>query len=156
MHRNNTLQIGLFVAACGLAGCATSPENCDPNREDFANNLGCVMNPGKGYQRRSDDLEQVLAGEMQRKAAYEALLAELERDAAYYSKSRQSAEAENARLQAAWRGYKKSLESEMRADSNLARQVASIDSDVEAVKAKRMKRDELARRIEFLETQVSL
>lgn len=156
------IQLALLAAAGTLiAGCASTPGQCDPKKEDFFNNTGCLTSGT--YKQRQRDLESELSRERSRNAMFRALLADLEAEQAQVRGQLQAKQAAYASVDAAWRDVRSSLSSEMQRNGRLRSRVNQLDQRVSGRKSvdatgdlakKRAVRDQLKSEILQLESEL--
>ena len=151
----------LIGASLALAGCATTPGECDPTKESFYNNTSCLASGA--YAQRQRNLQTELAAEQSRNAAFKAVLEELQLEQAQVRSTLKAREVRYARLDAAWADLKRSLRAEQQQNAVLASRIEQIDREVEARKApiagtdaerKAQVRDDLQRKVSLLQQEL--
>ena len=144
-----------------LAGCATTPGDCDPSKESFYNNTSCLASGA--YEQRQRDLQTELVAEQRRNAAFKAVLTELQLEQSQVRSTLKVREARYARLDTAWRDLKRSLSAEQQQNAALASRIEQIDSEVKARKApvneteinrKTQVREDLKRKVQMLQQEL--
>lgn len=130
MYRVHRLFLSCLAAALAtsIAGCASTPGQCDPSKADFFNNAGCLVSGS--YAERKRGLESELASEQSRNESFRILLADLKAEQAEVKSTLRTRQAAYARVDAAWRNLRSSLSKEMRKSPALRSRVQQIDAEV--------------------------
>ena len=157
-----SLVASAVVLAAGIAGCATTPGECDPTARDFFKNTGCLASGAYGERQRA--MQATLAQEQGLNASFRSVLSELQAEQSKVTGDLSSRQADYARLDAAWGDLKRSLAAETKANRALAARVSAIDSSVQSrkaadvgsdVAAKQAARDDLKLKVSMLEKELA-
>lgn len=154
IHHSSAIRLILFLlSALALVGCATTPDQCNPNNPDFFNNVSCL---GSGaYAQRQRDLESTLASERSRNRAFETLLADLRTEQSAVKTDLRARQAALQRADASWRQLKAGLAAEAKASPALATRVRQIDEDFARAQAGKVaERDALAKQVKLLQQEL--
>lgn len=159
----NPLPLRLSILTImALAGCATTPGDCDPSRADFFNNTACLASGS--YAQRQQTMEATLVREQGANQAFREVLAGLETEQAQVKGQLRTREAQYAKLDAAWRNLKQRLARESANNQALRARIATLDREVKARKrtdaapdpgAKRATRDDLRLQVSLLEQELA-
>jgi hypothetical protein len=161
IHRTALAACAVAFAAI-LAGCATTPGECDPTSRDFFKNTGCLASGAYGERQRA--MQATLAQEQSLNASFRTVLSELQAEQSKVKGDLSSRQADYARLDAAWGDLKRSLAAETKANRELAARVSAIDGGVQArkaadagtdVAAKQAARDDLKLKVSMLEKELA-
>jgi hypothetical protein len=163
VSRAHSVLLAFAVAlAASIAGCATTPGECDPTARDFFNNTGCLASGAYGERQRA--MQATLDQEQRLNASFRSVLSELQAEQSKVKGDLSSRQADYARLDAAWGDLKRSLAAETKVNREFAARVSSIDSSVQArkaadtgndVAAKQAARDDLKLKVSMLEKELA-
>jgi len=144
-----------------LAACATTPGDCDPAREDFFNNTGCLVSGA--YRQREQNLQADVARERRLNASFRIVLEEIQAEQAQVRGTLRARQDAQARLDAAWADLKADLAAQGRRDQALAARVGRIDRQMQERKDPALQRDldrkrqeleELKRQIRWMQSDL--
>ncbi len=141
-----------------LAGCATTPGQCDPKEVDFFKNTGCLASGS--YAQRQRTLQSTLASEQSQNAAFRAVLSELQAEQTQVKGQLRARQSDYARLDTAWGNLKRSLHGQLQQNRALAARIEEIDGGVQSRRGadaakQRETRDQLQRQIVLLEQELN-
>lgn len=151
-----------LALAASIAGCATTPGDCDPTSRDFFKNTGCLASGSYGERQRA--MQRTLDQEQRLNASFRSVLSELQAEQSKVKGDLSSRQADYARLDAAWGDLKRSLAAETKANRELAARVSAIDSSVQSRKAadagtdvvaKQAARNDLKLKVSMLEKELA-
>lgn len=137
-----------------LAGCATSPADCDPaSHTGFLSTASCVGMYGKRQEKLADDIE----AERNLNVAFREMLVSVEAERQEVASQRRTKEADMAAMNRSWDNLKASLSVKAQTNADLQSRVDTLQNRMNDVNASRGLNDaEKEKRLDNLRRQVQL
>jgi chromosome segregation ATPase len=116
-----------------LGGCATSYEQCDPNKESFLGAANCMMSTEYGYAGRQARLEGELAEQQELNRAFQQLAASIEQEKQRVRGELASKQADYAALDGSWQALQARLQQRSVENKALAAQIERMEEKMNAI-----------------------
>ena len=116
-----------------VGGCATTYEQCDPNKESFLGAANCMMSSEYGYSGRQKQLEGELAEQQELNRAFQGLAASIEQEKQRVHGQLGNKQADNAALNESWQVLQASLKQRSVENKALAAQVERMEERMTAI-----------------------
>lgn len=120
---------GVFV----LGGCATSYEQCDPNKESFLGAANCMLSDQYGYQGRQKRLKGELAEQQEINLAFTELAASIEQEKQRVRGRLSSKQADYNSLNRSWQALQGRLQQRSTENKALAVQIERMDERINKI-----------------------
>jgi DNA repair exonuclease SbcCD ATPase subunit len=115
-----------------IAGCAVTPEACDPKQGGFVHSVGCL---GSGaYGKRQEALEARLTHEHELNQAFRKLLASIEEEERRTKETLARKQAEYEEIDQAWKALSQLLQQRSQQNQQLAEQVQGMEQRIAQLK----------------------
>lgn len=128
-HR--VLSLGVI---CGLAACATSYEQCDPDKSGFVRAINCSMSPDYGYEARKRGMEQQVANQQALNNALRQWSATLKQEQLRTSEEKTAKEADYEALDRSWRQLRAAVEQTGVENEALSVQIERMEQQLSAMR----------------------
>lgn len=131
----NRYVLYMLALAGGLVvgGCATTYEQCDPNKESFLGAANCMMSNEYGYSGRQKRLEGELVEQQELNQAFQGLAASIEQEKQRVHGQLGNKQADYASLNDSWQVLQASLEQRSVENKALATQVERMGERMTAI-----------------------
>lgn len=129
----SVLRGALLVVVILLGGCATSTEQCDPNKESFLGAANCMMSRQHGYKAREQDLESELAEQQEINSGFKDLATRIEQEKQILHGQLHGKQSDYAALNRSWQSLQGKLQQRGVENKVLAVQVERMDEKVSAI-----------------------
>lgn len=143
---------GIIIAV--LQGCATNPENCDPNKQTgFLATAGCVGMYGKRQEQLTSEIE----AERNLNISLRNMLATIDEEKSAVASQRRNQEAKMVALNRSWGSLKTSLDAKARTNADLQSRIDTLQKKMDDVNGSQgLTSAEKQQRLDSLRRQVSL
>lgn len=156
-------RIGSAIIILLLAGCASTPQDCDPAQRD-ANVLrkaGCVY--GGHYQQRVQDKQAILLDEQKANQLFRDAFAALQQESQQVAQDIASQQASVTRMSASVNALLVEIKSRASGNQQIEQQIRTVESqlaglqqDIESAKARGEALPQLQQRQQMAELQLSV
>lgn len=102
MRTSGVYGMVMLGGALVMVGCATSLEECDPNKESFLGAANCMMSSEYGYNARQERLKNELGEQQELNRAFQELAASIEDEKRRTQGQLNNKEAHFAELNRSW------------------------------------------------------
>ena len=116
-----------------VGGCATSYEQCDPNKESFLGAANCLMSDEYGYSGRHKRLEGELADQQELNRAFQGLAVSIEQEKQRVQGQLGKKQTDNTALNESWKVLQASLKQRSVENKSLAVQVERMEGRMTAI-----------------------
>jgi chromosome segregation ATPase len=153
MNRNK-LKILLAAALGSIAGCAATPETCDPDRGGFLQSTGCLATGS--YEQRERTLNSELEREREINRAFRKLQVSIDWEKRQAEARLASTQSEYEALDQAWQALRRQLDERGRRNQILAKQVRDMDTNIAKMKRPSNPPQEKEKQLNDLRRQATL
>ena len=116
-----------------VGGCATSYEQCDPNKESFLGAANCMMSDKYGYRAREQRLEDELAAQQDINKAFKDLAASIEQEKQRVHGQLSGKQSDYTALNHSWQALQARLQQRTVENKSLAVQVERMEEKMVAI-----------------------
>ena len=116
-----------------MGGCATSYEQCDPNKESFLGAANCMMSDKYGYEAREQLLEDELAEQQDINRAFNDLAASIEQEKQLVHGQLSGKQSDYSELNKSWISLQASLQQRSVENKALAAQIERMEEKLAAI-----------------------
>ncbi|MDF7671026.1 hypothetical protein PT276_07455 [Orbaceae bacterium ESL0721] len=116
-----------------LAGCSTTPEQCDPSNTNIGIMDKISCNYSGNYQTRIDQKKQIIVDEQQANAQFKAIYASIEKQKNDSALSVSQKQAEQKKLKASLNNLTNEIKAKAKNRDDLQAQINDIDAQLKKV-----------------------
>ena len=137
--RRNILDTLILGSMLGTVGCATSFEQCDPNKESFLGTANCMMSSEYGYNAREQRLENELAEQQEINRGFKELATSIEVEKQRIYGQLSGKQADYTELNRSWESLQGRLQQRSVENQALAAQIERMEEKMAVINNSRDK-----------------
>ena len=130
---NNIILVPMLMGVLLAVGCATSYDQCDPNKESFLGAANCMMSREYGYDARQQRLADELAEQQEINKSFRELSASIETEKKRVHGQLSEKQSDYTGLNRSWMSLQASLQQRSVENKALAAQIERMKEKMAAI-----------------------